>query len=202
VPLHLGGLPIYNTQTGQGTYYLAIDIPDGLSLLAAYNPNAVIRGLNSFPPQDRPNPLPVHLAFDGMVGSGFFALAIAVIFWFLYFLKKRLVPENKLLLGGVILSGILSFVAVELGWTVTEEGRQPWVIYGVLRTSQAVTTAPFLNISFLVFSCVYIVLAVTMIVLLLRQARRPLPELKWEVVASSEVESGFTSEQQEEHIGV
>lgn len=202
VPLHIGGLPIYNTQTGQGTYYLSIDIPDGLSLLAAYNPNAVIRGLDSFPPQDRPNPLPVHLAFDGMVGSGFFALAIAVIFWLLYFFRKRLVPTNKLLLWGVVLSGILSYVAVELGWMVTEEGRQPWVIYGVLRTSQAVTTAPFLNISFLVFSFIYVVLAITMIVLLLRQARKPLPKMEWDAVASSEVESGYTSRQQEQQVGV
>ena len=202
VPLHIGGFPIYNTQTGQGTYYLSINIPDGLSLLAAYNPNAVIRGLNSFPPQNRPNPLPIHLAFDGMVGSGFFALAIAVIFWFLYFIRKRLVPENKLLLGGVILAGILSYVAVELGWVVTEEGRQPFVIYGVLRTSQAVTTAPFLDISFLIFAVVYIVLATTMIVLLVRQARTPLPKMEWQAVASGDSESEATSFEQEQQVGV
>lgn len=181
VPLHIGGIPDPNTQK----YYFSIDIPDGLSLLATYNPNGVIRGLDSYPRQDWPNLIPViHLAFDGMVGSGFFALFIAVLFWFVYFLRKRVIPENRWLLRGVVLAGILSFLAVELGWIVTEEGRQPWVIYGYLRTSQAVTTAPFLNISFLVFSCIYVVLAVTMIVLLLRQARQPLPEMTWEKVAS------------------
>ena len=181
VPLHIGGIPDPQTQK----YYLSIDIPDGLSLLAGYNPNTVVRGLNSFPPNDRPNPIPIHLAFDGMVGSAFFALLVAVLFWLLYFLRKRLIPEQRWLLMGIALAGVLSFLAVELGWIVTEEGRQPWVIYGYLRTSNAVTTAPFLNISFLLFSFIYVVLAVTLIVLLLRQARTPLPKMEWEEVSSN-----------------
>lgn len=175
VPLHIGGIPDPQTER----YYFSIAIPDGLSLLAGFSPNTVIRGLDSFPPQDRPNPIPVHLAFDGMVGSAFFAVFIAVLFWLLYCLRKRLVPENRWLLRGIVLSGVLSFVAVELGWIVTEEGRQPWVIYGFLRTSQAVTTSPFLNISFLIFVVIYIVLSITMIVLLIRQARTPLPGMEW-----------------------
>ena len=202
VPLHIGGFPIYNTQTGKGTYYYSIDIPDGLSLLVGYNPNTKIIGLNDFAPENRPNPLPVHLSFDGMVGSGFFILGIAALFWFLYFLRKRRIPEFRLMLLGVILAGPLAFLSVELGWMVTEEGRQPWVIYGLLRTSQAVTTAPFLNYSFLAFSVIYIVLATTMIVLLLRQGRKPLPEMKWEAVSSGDVESADVSEEQEEQVGV
>lgn len=202
VPLHIGGFPIYDTQTGKGTYYLSIDIPDGLSLLAGYNPNTKIIGLNEFAPQDRPNPLPVHLSFDGMVASGFFVLGIAVLFWLLYFLRKRRIPEHRLMLLGILLAGPLSFLSVELGWMVTEEGRQPWVIYGFLRTSQAVTTAPFLDFSFLVFSLIYIVLAGTMIVLLLRQGRKPLPEMKWNEVASGDVDSAEASEEQEQQVGV
>jgi cytochrome bd ubiquinol oxidase subunit I len=93
-------------------------------------------------------------------------------------------PEHRWLLRGIVLAGVLSFVAVELGWMVTEEGRQPWVIYGFLRTSGAVTTAPFLNISFLIFVLIYIVLSITMIVLLLRQARLPLPKMEWSEVAT------------------
>ena len=180
VPLHIGGIPDPQTQK----YYFSIDIPDGLSLLADYNPNGVIRGLDTVPANDRPNPIPIHLSFDGMVGSGFFILFIAVLFWLLYFLRKRVIPENRWLLRGIVLAGILSFVAVELGWMVTEEGRQPWVIYGYLRTSDAVTTAPFLNISFLIFSFIYVVLAITMIALLLREARQPLPQMTWEKVGS------------------
>lgn len=85
---------------------------------------------------------------------------------------------------------------------VTEEGRQPWVIYGLLRTSQAVTTAPFLNISFLIFSTIYIVLAVTLVMLLLRQGRKPLPAMEWEAVSSGSVEGEEVAEEQEEHVGV
>jgi cytochrome d ubiquinol oxidase subunit I len=181
VPLHIGGIPDPKTQT----YYFSIDIPDGLSLLAGYSPDTVIKGLDSVPPDDRPNPIPIHLSFDGMVGSGFFALFVAALFWLLYFMSKRRIPENRWLMRGIVLAGILSFVAVELGWMVTEEGRQPWVIYGFLRTRDAVTTAPFLNITFLVFVFIYIVLSITMIVLLLRQTRLPLPKLEW-----SEVRTG------------
>ena len=83
-----------------------------------------------------------------------------------------------------MLAGLLSFVAVELGWMVTEEGRQPWVIVGFLRTNNAVTPAQYLNISFLIFSVVYVILAITMTVLLLRQARKPLPNMAWYVVSS------------------
>lgn len=180
VPLHIGGIPDPAAQK----FYYSIDIPSGLSLLAGYNPNTVVRGLNEVPPADQPNPIPIHLAFDGMVGSAFFALFVVVLFWLLYFLRKRVIPENGWLLGAIALSGILSFLAVELGWIVTEEGRQPWVIFGFLRTRDAVTPAPFLNVSFLVFSCIYIILAITMTVLLLRQARKPLPPMEWQVVSS------------------
>src|SRR5947209_11324807 len=180
VPLHCGGILDPNTQK----FYFSIDIPDGLSLLADYNANGVIIGLDSVPRNDWPDPVPVHLSFDGMVGSGFFALFIAVLFWSLYFLRKRVIPENRWLLRGVVLAGVLGFLAVELGWMVTEEGRQPWVIYGYLRTKDAVTTAPFLNITFLIFSVIYVSLSITMIALLLRQTRRPLPKMECSEVAS------------------
>lgn len=184
VPLHIGGIPDPTTQK----YYFSIDIPDGLSLLATYNPDGVIRGLDSFPPDERPNPIPIHLAFDGMVGSAFFALFIAVLFWVLYFVRKRVIPENRWLLRGILLAGILGFVAVELGWIVTEEGRQPWVIYGYLLTRNAVTPAPFLNVTFLIFIIIYVVLSITMIVLLLRQGRKPLPKMEWPDVAPGQQE--------------
>ncbi len=196
VPLHIGGIPDPNTQK----FYYSIDIPDGLSLLADYNPNGVIIGLDSVPRNDWPDPVPVHLSFDGMVGSGFFALFIAVLFWSLYFLRKRVIPENRWLLRGVVLAGVLGFLAVELGWMVTEEGRQPWVIYGYLRTKDAVTTAPFLNITFLIFSVIYVALTITMIVLLLRQARLPLPKMEWKEVASGPESSEELNERQ--RIGV
>jgi cytochrome d ubiquinol oxidase subunit I len=183
-PLKIGG--IVDDKTGQILY--AIEIPDGLSILGTGDPNGTIRGLDTYAPQDRPDPFFVHPSFDGMVASGFFTLFIAGVFWLLYFRRKRVVPENRLLLWGIVLSGPLSFVAIELGWMVTELGRQPWVIYGILRTEDAVTTAPGLNISFAIFSGIYVVLAITLTVLLLRLARSPLPKQEWPVLVSSSEE--------------
>src|SRR5207253_4457061 len=74
----------------------------------------------------------------------------------------------------------LPILAIELGWMVTELGRQPWVIYGNLRTKDAVTTAPWLNVSFLIFSLVYILLSAALIWLLLQVAHRPLPQVRSE----------------------
>jgi cytochrome d ubiquinol oxidase subunit I len=113
-----------------------------------------------------------------MVGCGSFILLIALLFWFFYWRMKRKVPENSLLLWGIALCGPLGFLAVEFGWMVTELGRQPWVIYGVLRTKDAVTTAPGLNFSFLGFSLIYVVLATALIRLLLEVARSPLPKVE------------------------
>ncbi len=173
-PISIGGLA--DPKTGQ--IYFALEIPKGLSLLATYNPNSTVRGLEQLAtPADWPNVELVHFSFDAMVGSGFFALFIAGLFWFLYWRKKRSVPENRLLLLGILLAGPLSFLAIEFGWMVTEIGRQPWVIYGYLRTKDAVTTAPWLNYSFLVFSLIYVLLAVTLVWLLLHIARSPLPKV-------------------------
>ena len=174
VPLKIGGLA--DPETGEIRY--ALEIPKGLSLLAYLNPNATIKGLDQAPRQDWPNVLLVHSSFDGMVGSGLFGLLVAVLFWGLYWFKKRTFPENRLLLRGIVLAGPLAFLAIELGWMVTELGRQPWVIYGYLRTRDAVTTAPWMNVSFLIFSLVYILLSVALIWLLLQVARRPLPQVQ------------------------
>ena len=173
-PLEIGGLADPNT----GKVIYALEIPRGLSILATFNPNTTIKGLDAFAPDDRPNPLPVHSSFDGMVASGFFVLFVALLFWLLYFLKKRTVPTNRLLLMGIVLAGPLSFLAIELGWMVTELGRQPWTIYGYLRTKDAVTTAPWLNISFLIFTLIYVLLAVALIRLLLGVASSPLPKVE------------------------
>jgi cytochrome d ubiquinol oxidase subunit I len=173
-PLTIGGL----ADPATGKVYYALEIPGGLSFLLTGDPNSTVKGLDAYAPEDQPNPLPVHSSFDGMVASGFFALFVAIVFWALYFWRKRRLPEQRVLLWGVFLSGPLSFLAIELGWMVTELGRQPWVIYGILRTSDAVTTAPGLNYSFLAFSGIYVVLAITLVWLLLRLARSPLPKIE------------------------
>lgn len=184
-PLLIGGFA--DPATGQ--VYYAIEIPHGESLLVNGDLNSTIKGLDAIAPNDRPNPLPVHLSFDGMVGSGFFILFVGIVFWLLYFFRKRVVPANRLLLWGIFLSGPLAFLAIELGWMVTEEGRQPWTISGFLRTQDAVTPAPWLNVSFLIFSVIYVLLAITLVVLLLRLARKPLPNLQWPLAETDEEES-------------
>ncbi len=173
-PLKIGGLA--DPSTGQ--VYFAIEIPHGLSILATGDPNATIQGLDSVPRSDWPVVAATHLSFDGMVGCGLFALLIGVLFWFFAWRKRRSWQESRSMLLGILLTGPLSFLAIELGWMVTEFGRQPWVIFGYLRTSDAVTTAPFLNISFLIFSLIYVLLAAALIRLLIGLARSPFPPIK------------------------
>jgi len=190
-PLRVGGL--VDPNTGEVKY--ALEIPYGLSVLAKGDPNATIKGLDSIPRDDWPNATLVHPSFDGMVGSGFYTLFVGLVFWVVYFWRKRVVPENRVLLWGIVLTGPLAFLALELGWMVTELGRQPWVIYNFLRTKDAVTTAPGLNYSFLGFSALYVVLAVTLVILLLRLAREPLPKMEWSEVSTlnQDAEEGVTA---------
>jgi cytochrome d ubiquinol oxidase subunit I len=190
VPLHLLGIPDASSQTWitQG-----LSIPDGLSLLVGFSPDTVIVGLNSVAVTDRPSVLMIpviHFAFDVMVLFGSFMLLVAALFWLLFFVHKRVIPEQKWLLWGILLSGPMSLLAVECGWIVTEEGRQPWTISHFLRTSQAVTPAPYLPLTFLIFTVIYIALTVMLIVLLVRQARTPLPKLEWDEVTRESLRPG------------
>jgi cytochrome bd ubiquinol oxidase subunit I len=163
--LNLGGFPI----PGKDRSALDVEVPDVLSVLAYDDPHAKVRGLRAFPKADRtPLALPVRLSFLGMVGIGTFLIALCVWYW----LRRRRrpgIPDRRTLLA-LAAAGPLAFVANELGWMVTELGRQPWVIYGVLRTKDAITTAPGLGALFAGFTLVYIVLAAMTVWLLRRLA--------------------------------
>lgn len=205
LPLYIGGIP----DPATGKVYYAIQIPHGESLLAHFNYNSYSRGLDSFPAAIRPNPVPVHLSFDGMVGIGFFLLFVAIVFWFLYYRRRHRsprIPENKLLLWGIAIAGPLAFIAVELGWIVTEEGRQPWIIYGVLLVNNAVNPAHWMDVSFLVFSVIYVLLGATLTILLLILARKPKPRLDWDELVQIEDQGGQRPSEKEiqaaERIGV
>ena len=195
--LHSGnGLPFYlggfvNQQTGKVDY--ALTIPHGESLISHFNLNSHTTGLDAFPPNNQPPAWVVHLAFQGMVGCGLFALLIAVLFWWLYFRRKRVIPEQKWLLWGAIIAGPLSFIALELGWITTEEGRQPWIIYGLLRVSDAVNPAPWVGVSFLLFCLIYLLLAITLVAFLLLLARQPKQHLSW-----SELIEGKSEQKEQE----
>ncbi len=146
----------------------ALEIPRGLSLLTAHDPNARVVGLEEFPRDQWPNVRLVHWSFDIMVGSGMLMLALTLsadVLW----LKYRRLPDNRWLLRGLVAAGPLGFLAIETGWMVTELGRQPWIIYGVMRTREAVTPMPGLVVPFVIFTAVYIFLAIVVVLLLRRQ---------------------------------
>src|SRR5207244_2669290 len=99
-PLHIGGIP----SDSQGRLLYAIEIPYGLSILAAFDPNAEVRGLDSFPADQRPNTVVVHLSFDTMVGLGIGLGLLAALFWFLVWRSRR-VPSNRLVLWCLVAAG-------------------------------------------------------------------------------------------------
>jgi cytochrome d ubiquinol oxidase subunit I len=164
-PLRIGGLP----DPAAGVTRYAIEIPGGLSFLAYGDAGHVVRGLNSYARDQRPDPRMVHLSFQVMVAIGFALLGLALWFFSSMWARQR-VPEARLMLALVTMSGFAGFVAVEAGWMVTELGRQPWIIYGIVRTSQAITPAPGLVVSFVASVAIYIGLAVALVLLLLRLA--------------------------------
>ena len=166
-PVSLLGIP---SDTEHRVRY-TVQIPCLLSLLAAFDPNAEVKGLDSFPRNDRPNPVLVHLSFDTMVGLGTAIGLVAALFWLLVIWRRR-IPLHRLLLWALVLSGPAAVTAMEAGWFVTEFGRQPWIVYGILRTSDAATTAPALGLTFGIFFLIYIGLALTTTRLLLWQAAR------------------------------
>lgn len=162
-PLILGGLP--NVDTERTDY--ALEIPGGLSFLAFGDFDAEVQGLKDFPRDEWP-PVPiVHIAFQIMVACGFWMLGVAVMGTWLAW-RGRKVPEQRWYLWLLVVSGPLGFLAIEAGWTVTEVGRQPWVIYGYMRTADAVTPMPGLIVPFTVFSILYLILSVIVIYLLRR----------------------------------
>ena len=166
-PIHLGGIPV----DSEHRVLFAIEIPKALSFLATFDPNAEVRGLDSFPAADRPNPVLVHLSFDGMVGLGLFIGLVAATFWLLA-IGRRSLPRGRLVLMGLVAAGPASVLAMEAGWFVTEFGRQPWIVYGIMRTSEAATSAPALGPMFAIFIAIYAGLALTTARLLLMLAAR------------------------------
>jgi cytochrome bd ubiquinol oxidase subunit I len=173
-PLTIGGWP--DTESGETRY--AIKIPYGLSLLAFHDPHAVVKGLKDFPREDWPNVPIVHAAFQIMVGLGtYLALLSLWVGWLA--LRRRDVCSNRLILRAIALAAPMGFIAIEAGWTVTEVGRQPWIIQGVLRTADAVTPMPGLIVPFLLFTLLYCFLGVIVAWLLYRQIIRSPKSTEW-----------------------
>jgi cytochrome d ubiquinol oxidase subunit I len=146
-----------------GQVYLGIGIPDADSILVGFSPHTRVTGWDSAPPQDRvPLPNVVHLSFDVMVGIGTVLLLLAA--WQAWVWKfRREVVRTKWFLVPAALAGAAAIAAMESGWMVTEVGRQPWVVYGLLRTSDAVTTAGGVPVTLAVTVVLYGVLSGTSI---------------------------------------
>ncbi|ABF86121.1 cytochrome d ubiquinol oxidase, subunit I [Myxococcus xanthus DK 1622] len=169
-PLRLGGLP--NVETGEVPY--AVDIPKGLSILAFADPDAEVKGLNAFPRDEWPPVAKVHVAFQIMVGTGS-AMALLALVTLGWRWRKKAWPHGRKMMWAWLLSGPLGVVAMEAGWLVTEWGRQPWILRGVMRTADAVTPVPHLAAPFWTFTVVYLFLGVTVVLLLVRQVAGTLP---------------------------
>jgi cytochrome d ubiquinol oxidase subunit I len=185
-PLRIGGIP--DEEAGEVNY--DVEIPKGLSLLAFHDPDAVVKGLDQFPRDQWPNTLIVHTAFQIMVGLGTSMMLIAVWGAFLWWRRKAL-PDQKWFLRALVAAAPAGMIAIEAGWTVTEVGRQPWIIQGVMRTSEAVTPMPGLVVPFVFFMLLYVFLAVVVVWLLLRQVAAS-PRVGGEGGASAAVPGGET----------
>jgi cytochrome d ubiquinol oxidase subunit I len=150
-----------------------IRIPKLLSLLAFHDPDAEVKGLDTVPAADRPPVNVVRFAFQTMVAIGTALAALGAGFLVLGYRRRRL-PSSLWFYRAVVLAGPASLVALIAGWITTEVGRQPWVVYHVMRTSQAVTGASGIPVGYATLALVYAGLAVAVAWLLRRLAGAPM----------------------------
>jgi cytochrome bd ubiquinol oxidase subunit I len=160
----IGGIP--DEEKGEVNY--AIKIPYLLSILAFTDPMAEVKGLDAFPRDEWPPVTIVHFAFQIMIAIGVLLMLIGVIFLFGQW-KRPLLVQSTWFLKLLAVATPLGFLAVEAGWVVTEVGRQPWVIYGIMKTADAVTPMPGITYSFYVTTGIYLVLAILVFWLMGRQ---------------------------------
>jgi cytochrome d ubiquinol oxidase subunit I len=171
---------LYETKAGAplsvgGIYYddrlhYALEVPNGLSLLIHHDPHGVVQGLEAFPADQRPPVNVVHLAFDLMVGLGSALLLLALLFGWNWWRRRR-IPGTPWFLRAVAVSGVAAVVALEAGWVTTEVGRQPWIVYRILRTADAVSPAPGLYLGFYAVVLIYVSLTALTVFVLRRLAR-------------------------------
>jgi len=149
-----------------------IAIPDLDSYLVDFSAEAEVTGLEAFPPEDRPPALTlIHLSFDTMVGIGFALLGLAA--WFaIAWWRRRELPATPWFLRAAAISGVAAVVAMWCGWIVTEVGRQPWIVHGYQRTSEAVTNAEGIWFAFALSMLVYAGLAAAAAFVLRAMSRR------------------------------
>jgi cytochrome bd ubiquinol oxidase subunit I len=180
VPLLIGGVPDAQADTVRG----AIRIPAGLSLLLHEDVDAVVPGLDRVPRAERPNVMVAHAAFDVMVGCAGVLTLLGVAYWIA---RRRKRANGRWLLRGLVASSPLGFLALQAGWIVTEVGRQPWMIRGVLRTRDGVTPVVEVPATLFGFSVLYLLLG-TALALLLRSLATGSPSTKKSAMDAGERE--------------
>jgi cytochrome bd ubiquinol oxidase subunit I len=165
-PLRIGGWPDTDRQETR----FALEIPRALSLLVFHDPNAEVKGLKAFSRDLWPPVAPVHIAFQVMVGLGTaMAIVAAWATWAAW--RRRDLAHARWLLRALVVVAPFGFIATEAGWIVTEVGRQPWVVQGLLRTADAVTPMPGLVVPFVIFTVVYIGLSAIVVWMIATQVR-------------------------------
>jgi cytochrome d ubiquinol oxidase subunit I len=158
---------------GEQKVRFGIPIPRLLSFLSSHDPNSTVQGLDVVPERDRPPVNVVRFAFQTMVGIGTL-LAVLGVAVLVMRMRRRRLPEGRWFFWAVAAAGPLSCVALIAGWVTTEVGRQPWVVYHVMRTEQAVTGASGVPIGYAGLWVVYILVGIAVIWILRRLARAPL----------------------------
>ena len=167
-PFSIGGYYSEDEERIKG----GIEVPKVLSLLAFHDPNATVKGLSSVPKEDRPPVNVVRFSFLTMVGIGTLLAALAGVF--LWHRWRRRFPESVWFWRAVVAAGPLSLVALICGWITTEVGRQPWVVYGLMRTEEAVTGADGVRLGYATLVVVYVALFIGTILILRRLGATPL----------------------------
>jgi cytochrome bd ubiquinol oxidase subunit I len=163
VPLLIGGLP-----DEEGTVRYALHIPNGLSLMMGRSPETVVTGLNDFAREDRPPVAITHIAFQVMVACGFALIGAGLWFWLLQWRRRE---AGRWLLLLLVAASPLGFLALQAGWIVSEVGRQPWVIHGVMRTADGVTPHGDVPATLFGFTVLYLILGIALVALLRGLAR-------------------------------
>ncbi|NUT34107.1 MAG: cytochrome ubiquinol oxidase subunit I [Hamadaea sp.] len=155
-----------------GTVSGGIRIPGLNSILVGFSRDTYVQGMNAFPAENLPSNVNiVHWAFDIMVNIAL--LLILIVLWFaIAYWRKRQVPSNKVFLWLAASAGVLAYIAIESGWIVTEVGRQPWIVYNIMRTSDAVTHANGVWASLTVVVVLYTLLGTGTIIVLRAMTRR------------------------------
>jgi cytochrome bd ubiquinol oxidase subunit I len=150
-----------------------IEIPKLLSLLSYHDPNATVQGLDTVPKRNQPPVNVVRFSFQTMVGIGTLLALLGAVYLFVR-LRRRRLPESPWFYRAVVAAGPLSVVALIAGWITTEVGRQPWIAYRLMRTSEAVTGASGIPVGYGALVAVYVGLAAAVAWMLRRLARVPL----------------------------